>query len=217
MSAKIDPKQQAGKVVRQLAKTYPDAVCALDYQTPLELLVATILSAQCTDQRVNLVTRDLFRKYRSAADFARATQEELERDIQSTGFFRNKAKAIRGTCQVLAERFGGNVPQDLDELVQLPGVGRKTANVVLGTAYGIASGVVVDTHVARVSRRLGLARQKTPEKIEEELLALLPRKEWINFSHRMIHHGRRICAARGPKCESCPMNSFCPQIGVGKN
>jgi endonuclease-3 len=217
MSAQIDPKQQAGKVVRQLAKTYPDAVCALEYQTPLELLVATILSAQCTDQRVNLVTRDLFRKYRSAADFARATQEELERDIQSTGFFRNKAKAIRGACQVLAERFGGNVPQDLDELVKLPGVGRKTANVVLGTAYGIASGVVVDTHVARISRRLGLARQKMPEKIEKELVSLLPRKEWINFSHRMIHHGRRICAARGPKCESCPMNSFCPRIGVGKN
>ena len=214
MSVSIDTKRQAAKVVKQLAKTYPTATCALCFETPLQLLVATILSAQCTDQRVNLVTKELFRKYPTAADYARAPLPELERDIQSTGFFRNKAKAIQGACRILAQRYGGQVPQELDQLVELPGVGRKTANVVLGTALGITSGVVVDTHVIRLSHRLGLTTQKDAEKIEQDLMAAIPKKEWIDFSHRMIYHGRQICAARKPKCELCPMNSFCPRIGV---
>jgi endonuclease-3 len=214
MILSIDTKRQAAKVVKQLAKTYPTAACALDFETPLQLLVATILSAQCTDQRVNIVTKDLFRKHRTAADYAEMPLADLEREIQSTGFFRNKAKAIQGACRILAERFGGKVPQDLDQLVELPGIGRKTANVVLGTAFHIATGVVVDTHVLRLSRRLGLTAQKNPEKIEQDLMAIIPKKQWIDFSHRMIHHGRRICAARKPKCDGCPMNSFCPRIGV---
>jgi endonuclease-3 len=215
MSVAVDTKRQAAKVVKQLAKTYPEAACALTFKTPLELLVATILSAQCTDQRVNLVTKDLFRKHRTAADYARTPLADLEREIQSTGFFRNKAKAIQGACQILVERFDGQVPQDLQQLVALPGIGRKTANVVLGTAFGIATGVVVDTHVARLSLRLGLTTQKNPEKIEQDLMAIIPEGQWIDFSHRMIHHGRQICAARKPKCDHCPMNSFCPRIGVG--
>jgi endonuclease-3 len=214
MILSIDTKRQAAKVVKQLAKTYPTATCALDFETPLQLLVATILSAQCTDQRVNIVTKELFRKHRTAADYAETPLADLEREIQSTGFFRNKAKAIQGACRILVERFGGNVPQDLDQLVELPGIGRKTANVVLGTAFHIATGVVVDTHVVRLSRRLGLTAQKNPEKIEHDLMAIIPKKQWIDFSHRMIHHGRRICAARKPNCDGCPMNSFCPRIGV---
>jgi len=209
-----DAKRRAAKVVKALAQEYPDATCALDFQTPLELLVATILSAQCTDQRVNLVTKDLFQKYRTAADYAVAALADLERDIQSTGFFRNKAKSIAGCCQVLRERFGGEVPRDLDALVGLPGVGRKTANVVLGTAYGIASGIVVDTHVVRVSRRLGLTAQKDPVKIEQDLMQLVPKSGWVAFSHRMIHHGRRLCTARKPQCDDCPLRPFCPRIGV---
>ena len=209
-----DAKRRAAKVVKALAQEYPDATCALDFQTPLELLVATILSAQCTDQRVNLVTKDLFQKYRTAADYAVAALADLERDIQSTGFFRNKAKSIAGCCQVLQERFGGEVPKDLDALVGLPGVGRKTANVVLGTAYGIASGIVVDTHVVRVSRRLGLTAQKDPVKIEQDLMQLVPKSGWVAFSHRMIHHGRRLCTARKPQCDDCPLRPFCPRIGV---
>ena len=214
MILSIDTKRQAAKVVKQLAKTYPTATCALDFETPLQLLVATILSAQCTDQRVNIVTKELFRKHRTAADYAETPLADLEREIQSTGFFRNKAKAIQGACRILVDRFGGNVPQDLDQLVELPGIGRKRANVVLGTAFHIATGVVVDTHVVRLSRRLGLTAQKNPEKIEQDLMAIIPKKQWIDFSHRMIHHGRRICAARKPNCDGCPMNSFCPRIGV---
>jgi len=162
---------------------------------------------------VNLVTKDLFRKYRTAADYARSPLAELERDIQSTGFFRNKAKSIVGCCKLLQERFGGEVPKDMGVLVELPGIGRKTANVVLGTAYGIASGIVVDTHVARVSRRLGLSAQRDPVKIEQDLMQLVPNSEWVAFSHRMIHHGRRLCAARNPKCDDCPLRPFCPRIG----
>jgi endonuclease-3 len=209
-----DVKRHAAKVVKALAREYPEATCALNFRTPLELLVATILSAQCTDQRVNLVTKDLFRKYRTAADYARAPLAELERDIQSTGFFRNKAKSIAGCCQAIQERFGGEVPKEIEVLVELPGIGRKTANVVLGTAYGIASGVVVDTHVTRVSRRLGLTAQKDPVKIEQDLVQLVPQSEWVAFSHRMIHHGRRLCTARKPQCDDCPLRPFCPQIGV---
>lgn len=216
MSTSADLKRRAGKIVRQLARTYAGATTALHWGNPLELLVATILSAQCTDERVNLVTGSLFRKYRTAADYARATQEQIEQEIQSTGFFRNKAKSIRACCQVLADRFGGQVPADMAELVELPGVGRKTANVVLGTAFGIASGIVVDTHVARLSTRLGLTRNKDPEKIEADLQALVPRKAWIDFAHHLIHHGRRICAARKPNCPECPLLPHCPRAGVAE-
>lgn len=214
MAVSQETKRQAGKVVGQLRRRYPNATCSLDFRNPLELLVATILSAQCTDERVNLVTKDLFKRYTTAADYARAPRAQLEGDIQSTGFFRNKAKSIQGCCQTLAEEHGGDVPQDLDVLVALPGIGRKTANVVLGTAYGIPSGIVVDTHVGRLSRRLGLTRQKDPVKIERELMEMIPEKEWVAFSHRMIQHGRRCCTARKPACDDCPLSSLCPRVGV---
>ena len=204
----------SSKVVRALRRHYPDASCSLDFQTPLELLVATILSAQCTDERVNLVTKELFRKHTSSADYARVSLAELERDIRSTGFFRNKAKSIKGCGQSLLAEHHGEVPRGLDALVRLPGIGRKTANVILGTAFGVPSGVVVDTHVGRISRRLGLTRHKDAVKIEKDLMEQIPKKEWISFSHRMIRHGRRICTARKPKCEDCPLNAFCPRIGV---
>lgn len=209
-----EARKHAAAVVRRLAREYPEATCSLDFRSPLELLVATILSAQCTDLRVNLVTKALFQKYAKAADYASARPAELEKDIQSTGFFRNKAKSIQGCCRILAERYGGQVPQDIETLVDLPGVGRKTANVILGTAFGIATGVVVDTHVTRVSRRLGLTAHKDAVKIERDLIELLPKKEWIAFSHRVIQHGRRICAARKPKCDVCPLGDICPRIGV---
>lgn len=214
MAARRRTQSQASQVVAALAKAYPDAKCSLDFTSPLELLVATILSAQCTDERVNVVTKELFQKYRSAADYAAATPARLERDIQSTGFYRNKAKNIQACCRILADEHGGRVPEDLEALVQLPGIGRKTANVVLGTAFGIASGVVVDTHVARLSQRLGLTTEKDPVKIERDLTAEIPEKQWIAFSHRMIQHGRRICVARKPKCDQCPMEPFCPRVGV---
>jgi endonuclease-3 len=209
-----DAKRHAAQVVRRLGRQYPDATCSLDFQTPLELLVATILSAQCTDDRVNRVTKGLFRKYPTAADYASALLSGLERDIQSTGFFRNKARHIQGCCRALVERYDGKVPKQIEELTELPGIGRKTANVVLGTAFAIASGVVVDTHVARVSRRLGLTRQKDPEKIERDLMELVPKREWIALSHRMIQHGRRCCTARKPNCPDCPLLSICPCIGI---
>ncbi|MFZ5830747.1 MAG: endonuclease III [Planctomycetota bacterium] len=214
VSAARGGAKHAERVVEILREHYPDATCALDFRTPLELLIATILSAQCTDERVNIVTKTLFQKYRSAADYAAAPNDELRRDIQSTGFFNNKAKSIQGCCRVLAEEHGGEVPRDLDTLVEMPGVGRKTANVVLGTAYRIPSGVVVDTHVTRISFRLGLTKQKSAEKIEQDLMALIPQDEWIDFSHRVIHHGRRTCVARKPKCSTCPLNEICPRVGV---
>ena len=214
MATTARSKRHAASVLEILNRVYPDAHCALDFRTPLELLIATILSAQCTDVRVNLVTKALFKKYRTAADYARAPLEELEQAIQSTGFYRNKAKNIQGCCQLLLEKYDGRVPQDLDLLVQLPGIGRKTANVVLGTAFGIASGIVVDTHVTRVSRRLGLTAQKDPTKIEEDLLQLVPQTEWVAFSHRVIQHGRSLCMARKPKCPACPLESICPKAGV---
>jgi endonuclease-3 len=207
-------RRYAAKIAKILQRTYPDATCALRFGNPLELLVATILSAQCTDKRVNEVTKDLFARYRTAADYANAPLETLESAIQSTGFFRNKAKNLRACCQALVSQYGGEVPRELEALVALPGIGRKTANVVLGTAYGIASGIVVDTHVARVSRRLGLSRQKDPVKIEQDLMALVPQAEWVDFGHRMVHHGRRICAARKPKCDLCPLGNLCPRLGV---
>lgn len=218
MSPFAELKRYANKVVRLLRRHYPDAQCALNFQNPLQLLVATILSAQCTDERVNAVTKSLFLKYRTAADYAQADLADLEREIQSTGFFRNKAKNLKACCQALVDKYDGKVPQDLDALVDLPGIGRKTANVVLGTAYGIPSGVVVDTHVGRVSKRLGLTGHddKDAVRIEQDLMELIPKKEWIDFSHRMIHHGRRICTARKPKCDQCPLGDICPRIGVDK-
>lgn len=207
-------KRHAGRVAKLLAEEYPDAACALTFRNPLELLIATILSAQCTDVRVNLVTKDLFRRYRTAEDYAKADAKDLEEQIKSTGFFRNKAKSIQGCCRRLVDECGGEVPEELDRLVKLPGVGRKTANVVLGTAFGIASGVVVDTHVARLSGRLGLTKHKDPVKIERDLMSLLPPRQWVDFSHRLIHHGRKVCVARRPKCEICRLNKICPRVGV---
>jgi len=207
-------KRHAAQVVRRLRKAYPEAECALKYGSPLELLIATILSAQCTDVRVNLVTPALFRSYPNAAAYAAAPRADLETAIQSTGFFRSKAKNIQECCRLLVEKHAGVVPQRLEDLVQLPGVGRKTANVVLGTAFGQASGVVVDTHVTRISGRLGLTEQSDAVKIEADLMKVLPRKEWIGFSHRMIHHGRRICIARKPKCGECTLADICPRVGV---
>lgn len=198
------------QILRALKKTYPQATCALNHANPFELLVATILSAQCTDERVNIVTANLFRKYRKPEDYVAVSREELERDINSVTFFRNKAKSIQEASRLLIEKHGGQVPRTLEELVELPGVGRKTANVVLGTAFGIPTGVVVDTHVARVSQRLVLTENKQPEKIEADLMKLLPKKEWIDFSHRLIWHGRRVCQARKPLCEICSIEKFCP-------
>jgi endonuclease III len=215
MVATADAKRHAAQIVRRLKAAYPDARCALDYKTPLQLLVATILSAQCTDTRVNIVTKGLFKKYPDAQAFAGAKLPQLERAIQSTGFFRNKAKNIKACCGELVEAHGGQIPREIDELVKLAGVGRKTANVVLGTAFGIPSGVVVDTHVARLSHRLGMTRQKDPVKIERDLMDQLPKTEWVDFAHRMIHHGRKICIARKPKCEECTLSDVCPRIGVG--
>jgi|YNPBryunderm2012_1023409.scaffolds.fasta_scaffold00573_5 endonuclease-3 len=215
LSSDASLKSRANRIVRLLAESYPDAKCALLFTNPLELLVATILSAQCTDERVNQVTRSLFTKYRSAADYVKVPLAELEQDIRPTGFYRNKARTLQACCQQLVQQHGGQVPRDMEALVQLPGVGRKTANVVLGTAYGIPSGIVVDTHVSRIARRLGLTQNTQAEKIEQDLMALVPMEEWINFGHRLIHHGRRICTARKPKCPDCPLAHVCPRIGVG--
>jgi len=209
-------KQRTQKIIAALQKTYPDAHCELIHKNPLELLVATILSAQCTDKRVNLVTAELFKKYRAAADFAGAVIAELEDDIRSTGFYRNKARNIQSACAAIVERHGGQVPQTMEELIQLGGVGRKTANVVLGNAFGINAGVVVDTHVGRLSHRLGLTTHRIPEKVEKDLMALVPRKEWALFSHLLIWHGRRRCYARKPDCAHCEIQRLCPRIGVKK-
>jgi endonuclease-3 len=205
-----EDQKRARKIVSLLKKSYPDARCSLNHASPLELLVATILSAQCTDERVNLVTAELFRKYRRPEDYTQAGQEELEQDIRSTGFFRNKAKAIQGACKLIVERHGGHVPETMEELLELPGVARKTANVVLGNAFGIASGIVVDTHVSRLSQRLKLTTQEQPEKIERDLCELIPRADWINFSHLLIAHGRAICKARTPLCGECVLLKLCP-------
>ena len=214
MVASTQQKRHAKRVVAGLRKAYPDARCSLNFDTPLELLVATILSAQCTDERVNQVTKTLFKKYRTAHDYAGVRLSTLEKAIQSTGFFRNKAKNIQQCCRALIEKHDGHVPSDLPSLVQLPGVGRKTANVVLGTAFDIASGVVVDTHVGRLSRRLGLTIENDPVKVERDLMESLPRNAWVDFSHRMIQHGRRVCNARRPDCENCTLEQICPRVGV---
>jgi endonuclease III len=198
------------EIVEQLRQTYPDAHCELNFSNPLELLIATILSAQCTDKQVNIVTADLFQKYRSAADYANSKLEELEQDVKRIGLFRSKAKNIQACCRTLVEKHGGEVPRSLEELVQLGGVGRKTANVVLGNAYGIQSGVVVDTHVSRLCQLLELTKQTQPEKIEQDLQKLVPHKLWTMFSHWIIWHGRRRCSARKPDCAQCEIQSLCP-------
>jgi len=207
---KSQRKARAEQIIKLLKRAHPDAKCALNHSNPFELLVATILSAQCTDERVNKVTADLFRKYRKPEDYLKVPATELQEDIRTTGFFRNKTKSIQGACSMLVDEFHGQVPKTMDELLKLPGVARKTANVVLGVAYGIAAGIVVDTHVTRVSRRLGLTKQKDAVKIEQDLMELVPRKDWIIFSHLLIFHGRRICKARRPLCEECQVEKLCP-------
>ncbi|HTJ00161.1 MAG TPA: endonuclease III [Dongiaceae bacterium] len=202
------------KIIAGLRHTYPAAHCELNFATPLQLLVATILSAQCTDKRVNIVTAELFQKYRSAADFASASLAELEEAVKTTGFFRNKAKNIQACCRKLVEGHGGEVPRTMAELTALDGVGRKTANVVLGNAFGINVGVVVDTHVTRLGNRLGLTRETDAVKIETELMQLVPQPDWALFSHWLIWHGRRRCAARNPDCGACEIRELCPRIGV---
>jgi len=209
-----EKKRRAATVLRRLAKAYPEAKCALDHRTPLELLVATILSAQCTDARVNMVTPQLFAKYKTAADYARSPRGVLEKEIRSTGFFNSKAKSIRAAAAAIAAEHGGRVPDTMEALVRLPGVGRKTANVVLGNAFGKDEGFVVDTHVGRLSRRLGFTRQTDPVKVEEDLNLLVPRGRRTMGAHLLIAHGRQICAARKPLCEVCPVDPLCPKFGV---
>ncbi len=205
--------ERAAALIEAFARIYPDAHCELDYTNPLELLVATILSAQCTDKRVNIVTKELFRRCRTVRDFAEISSDELEKLIQSAGFFRSKAKSIRSCCADLVSKHGGEVPRTMDELTALAGVGRKTANVVLGNAFGINDGVVVDTHVTRLSLRLGLTKEGAPEKIEVDLIPLVPREKWTIFSHWLIWHGRRRCFARKPDCAACEVRQLCPSAG----
>jgi endonuclease-3 len=214
-SKTIEQRKQRVAAIRPILKrTYPTAKCSLDHRTPLELIVATILSAQSTDERVNIVTKDLFKKYRKAEDYATVPQEALERDIHSTGFYRNKARSLRGMAQALVERFGGKVPDTMEDLTSLAGVGRKTANVVLGNAFGKNVGVVVDTHVTRLSYRLGLTKHEDATKIEQDLMQVVPREDWTLFSHLLIFHGRAICQARNPRCEECPIREYCPSAAI---
>jgi endonuclease III len=203
-------KERVRKIIRLLKRAYPDAKCSLNHSNAFELLIATILSAQCTDARVNIVTQDLFRKYRKPEDYLKVSPGELQKDIRTTGFFRNKTKSIQGTAKVLTEQYGGEVPATIEELLELPGVARKTANVVLGNAFGVSAGVVVDTHVTRLSRRLGLTEQKSAEKIEKDLIAIVPKKDWVIFPHLFIAHGRKICKARNPLCAECVIEKLCP-------
>jgi len=209
-----DKIARAQKIIAGLEKTYPEAHCELVHQNPLELLIATILSAQCTDKRVNIVTEALFKKYRSAKDFANADISELENDVRTTGFYKNKARNIKAASKDIVEKHGGKVPQTMEELIELGGVGRKTANVVLGNAFDINVGVVVDTHVGRLSHRFGFTRHRAPEKIEIDLMELAPQKKWTLFSHLLIWHGRRRCFARKPDCANCEVLKLCPRIGV---
>lgn len=205
-----DLKQRTRKIIARLKRAYPDAKCSLNHSNAFELLIATILSAQCTDERVNIVTAELFRKYRKPEDYLKVSPATLQNDIRTTGFFRNKTKSIQGTAKALLEKYGGRVPQTMDELLELPGVARKTANVVLGNAFGSFSGVVVDTHVTRLSRRLVLTKEKQAEKIEKDLVQIVPKKDWVIFSHLLIAHGRKICKARNPQCEDCLIEKYCP-------
>jgi len=205
-----DLKKRTRDIIRRLKRAYPGAKCSLNHSNPFELLVATILSAQSTDDRVNIVTADLFRKYKKPEDYLKVAPSELEKDIHSTGFFRNKTKSIQGTAKMLMEEYGGEVPHTMDELLELPGVARKTANVVLGNAFDIHAGVVVDTHVTRLSHRLALSQEKTAEKIEQDLIPIVPKKDWVIFPHLMIYHGRKICKARNPLCAECTIEKLCP-------
>lgn len=206
----VDKKELMKQIIKLLRKAYPDAHCALHHANPLELLIATILSAQCTDVRVNIVTATLFRKYRSAQDFINVAVTELEKDIQSTGFFRNKAKNIQGACKIIVEKYNGRVPETMEELLELPGVARKTANVVMGNAFGVASGIVVDTHVTRLANLLGLTETENAVKIEQDLIPLTPKKDWIMLPHLLIFHGRAVCIARRPRCSACVLEKLCP-------
>jgi len=203
-------KERTEKIIKLLKRAHPDAKCALNHSNAFELLIATILSAQCTDERVNKVTADLFRKYRKPEAYLKVPATELQEDIRTTGFFRNKSKSIQGACKMLVEEFDGEVPQSMEELLKLPGVARKTANVVLGVAYGKSEGVVVDTHVSRLSHRLKLTRHRDAGKIEKDLMEIVPRRNWIEFAHLLIFHGRRICKARRPLCEECVVEELCP-------
>src|SRR5438128_875958 len=207
---KSQKQERTEQIIQLLKRAHPDAHCALNHSNAFELLVATILSAQCTDERVNIVTANLFRKYRKPEDYLNVPETELQQDIRTTGFFRNKTRSIQGACKMLVEEFDGEVPKTMEELLKLPGVARKTANVVLGVAYGIAAGIVVDTHVGRLSNRLGLTKQKDAVKIENDLVELVPKKDWIIFSHLLIFHGRRVCKARRPLCEECVVEKLCP-------
>ena len=209
-------EKRARKIVSLLKKAYPDAKCSLVHKTPLQLLIATILSAQCTDARVNIVTPALFARYKSAEEFANADICELEKLVRSTGFYHNKAKNINGACRLIVEKHKGKVPGTMEEMLELPGVARKTANIVLGNAYGVIEGVPVDTHAIRISHLLGWTREKQQEKIERDLMALLPRRDWLKISDLFVHHGRAICIARRPKCGICPVRSLCPKVGLNK-
>lgn len=204
-------------IIEELHQLYPDAKCSLNFSNPLELLIATQLSAQCTDERVNIVTRDLFRKYRSVEDYASVGQEELEQDIRSTGFYRNKAKNIRASAQRIITGFGGEVPRTMTELLTLPGVARKTANVVMGNAFGIVEGIVVDTHVGRLVRRFGWTSSEDPVRVEQDLMKIVPQQDWLDLSHMLIYHGRAICLARKPLCEECALNDLCPSAFIAKS
>lgn len=209
-AAESDRKTRASTVIRLLKKEYPQARIALNHSNPLELLVATILSAQCTDERVNIVTRTLFKKYTRAEDYAKADLRELERDIRSTGFFRNKARNIKQTGRILVDKFNGQVPRTMEEILELPGVARKTANIVLQNAYGVVEGIAVDTHVRRVSKRLGLTENEDPNKIEQDLMKIVPKNEWTKITDLLITLGRNVCTAKKPKCEACVLNKLCP-------
>src|SRR5713101_803416 len=202
--------EQVQAIIAELRRLYPDAKCSLNFSNPLELLIATQLSAQCTDERVNIVTGDLFRKYSSVEDYATVSQEELEQDIRPTGFYRNKAKNIRATAQRIITNFGGEVPRTMTELLTLPGVARKTANVVLGNAFGIVEGFVVDTHIGRLARRFGWTTSEDPVKVEQDLMRIIPRQDWLDLSHMLIYHGRATCTARKPKCAQCALSTLCP-------
>ncbi len=207
-------RKRAQKILALLKKEYPEARPELNYSTPFELLVATILSAQCTDERVNIVTKDLFKKYRSPQDYLKVSPEELEQDIRSTGFYRNKTKSIRGACKLLVEKFAGKVPRTMEEMLELPGVARKTANIVLAHAYGVVEGIAIDTHVKRVSGRLGLTANTDPEKIEADLCALYPKKEWRTIADVLIFHGRRVCFAKKPNHAGCALFDLCPSRNI---
>jgi endonuclease-3 len=208
--SRLPASKRIGEIIKRMKKEYPDAKCSLNHTNAFELLVATILSAQCTDERVNKVTETMFQKYKKPADYLGIPEEQLQDEIRTTGFFRNKTKSIRGASQKLIDDFKGEVPKTMDELLSLPGVARKTANVVLGVAFGIADGIVVDTHVRRVSQRLRLTKHSDPEKIEKDLMKLVPRKDWVKFSHMLIYHGRYVCKAIRPDCENCVLNDLCP-------